>query len=97
MAKQELAHDNSGLTFQPFTDFNGKEFQNASFRGAVFEGKVTFQKARFMGFTDFSGAMFKGPSDFCDAIFEGDAVFHGAPLANPPGSTTLGSKHVRFR
>jgi uncharacterized protein YjbI with pentapeptide repeats len=83
MAKQELAHDNKSLVFPPFTDFTGKEFHNASFRGAVFEGKVTFQKVRFTGVTDFSGATFKGPSDFSEADFQGDVIFGQATFREP--------------
>ena len=83
MAKQEFAQDNNGLVFPPFTDFTGKEFQNVSFRGAVFEGKVTFQKARFIGNTDFSGATFKGPSDFTEAEFEGRVAFQSATFTEP--------------
>jgi uncharacterized protein YjbI with pentapeptide repeats len=83
MAKQESAQDNSSLVFPAFTDFTGKEFHNASFRGAVFEGKVIFQKARFTGVTDFSGATFKGPSDFSEADFNGDVIFRQASFHEP--------------
>jgi len=83
MAKQEPAYDNSSTTFPPFTDFGGKEFHNASFRGVVFKGKVGFQKTRFTGITDFSGAIFEGPSDFTEAQFSGDAIFRQATFGEP--------------
>src|SRR5262245_24856042 len=59
MTRQERMDDYAGKTFGPFTDFSGKEFHNASFQGAVFEGKVTFTNTKFTGRTDFSGARLK--------------------------------------
>ncbi len=83
MTRHVEGEDYSGATFPPFTDFTGRTFHDASFRGALFEGKVIFQKTRFSGNIDFSGAIFKGPSDFTNTVFAGDATFRNAVFTEP--------------
>ena len=84
-------------------NFDGKIFQDADFRGAVFSGKVTFRDAQFHGSTNFSGANFEGPADFTGAQFLGDVDFSGANFTEPlrfdkirfAGKTTFAGTHFR--
>ncbi|MGH3390338.1 MAG: pentapeptide repeat-containing protein [Actinomadura sp.] len=59
-------------------DFSHREFADADFRNAVFEGRTDFGCAVFHGKADFGGAVFRGRVFFTGAVFEGAADFYEA-------------------
>lgn len=94
MARQEQGSNHSGASFEAFSDFNGQQLHNASFRGAEFKGKVTFHETQFSGATDFGDARFLGPVDFTGSTFNGDTTFSGATFREPAkfDNVTFGGK-----
>ncbi|WP_329519958.1 pentapeptide repeat-containing protein [Spirillospora sp. NBC_01491] len=72
---------------------SGQTFENADFRGHVFDGPADFSACVFDGGADFTGCVFKGRVLFTGAAFQSGASFYGAvfeDFVNLRGATVRG-------